>query len=494
MFVEVPFGEWMPDLPARGHPGALIARNVIPEVNSYRPLRAPEAYSTAMAGRVLGAFWAQDDSNTMFNFAGDGTDLYRLSATGVWDVISQAGGYSAVDWEFAKFGDRILAAHRGGVPQFYDMATGGLFADLAGSPPQAARVAVVRDFVVLGDIAGAPARVQWSGFNNSTLWTPTASTAQSQADTQDIFGRGGRVQKIVGGEEGLIFLENSIVIMRYVGPDLVFTFAEVEANRGTPAPGSVVRSGDTVFFYAHDGFYAVSTNGAASKPIGHNRVDRWFEVNASVATLLTMKGGVDRRRRLVVWSFSSAGALDVNDTLLIYNYGADKWSYATVDTDLVSGIASSGYNLDTLDSLLTGGIDAGSFPVDSSAFAGGALDLAVFDSTHRVASFNGTPLAATIDTKEFDDAQIGEGPSGRRIFTRSARPLVDGAGATLTVQVGHRDTQNSPPSFAGPYAVNSIGEANYRRDSRYQRMRVVIDGEFDHATGCIVDAELSGRR
>ena len=38
--MQVPFGEWLPDLPDHVNPGSTQAKNVYPAVNSYRPWRA----------------------------------------------------------------------------------------------------------------------------------------------------------------------------------------------------------------------------------------------------------------------------------------------------------------------------------------------------------------------------------------------------------------------------------------------------------------------
>ena len=38
--MQVPFGEWLPDLPDHINPGATEAKNVYPAVNSYRPWKS----------------------------------------------------------------------------------------------------------------------------------------------------------------------------------------------------------------------------------------------------------------------------------------------------------------------------------------------------------------------------------------------------------------------------------------------------------------------
>ena len=37
--MQLPFGEWLPDLPDHMNPGSTQAKNVFPAVNSYRPFK-----------------------------------------------------------------------------------------------------------------------------------------------------------------------------------------------------------------------------------------------------------------------------------------------------------------------------------------------------------------------------------------------------------------------------------------------------------------------
>ncbi len=495
MWIDIPFGEWLPDLPPRNNPGALEALNVCPKALSYSPFRSLVPYSSAVGESVLNAFWAQDDTNTVFNFVGGANALYNLAANGTWtDVTRLSGGaYAATDWEFVKFGQRVLATNLSDVVQYFDMGVSGNFAALPGSPPQAARCTVIRDFVFLGDLQGNPSDIHWSGFFNTDIWSTTPEqTAQTQSDSQEIFGRGGRVQKLVGGEDGFVFLEHSIVRLTYEGPPRYFILEEVHTQRGTPAPNSVVRSGDDIFFYAHDGFWRMSARSGQLQPIGQNRVDNWFAENADPSTVANVRGTIDRRNRLVLWAFSSTGAATF-DQILIYNWGADRWAHAQIETQCIADLASVGYNLDTIDTLLTNGIDIDSFPVDSPAFTGGVLNLVGFDTSQRAGTFGGAPLVAEIDTKEIHDGALAERPMARRILTRGLRPIVHHSGATVTCRVGHRNSLGSSPTFDPAVSLNSVDIADLLRDARYQRYRVRIDGEFDHAQNCEADVRLTGK-
>lgn len=479
--MRLDLGEWLPDLPPSGNPGALEAKNVIAEKASYRALKGLASYTGALSAKCLGAGYVKSEAGTVFNFAGDASALYSLSGT-TWNDVSKLGGYSASSWEFARFGTRMLAVDKGDVPQYFDPGVSSLFADLPGSPPQAARIGVVRDFVVLGDLSSNSRSVQWSGFNNSEIW----DNLPAQADSQELFN-GGAVQQIVGGEYGVIFKEHSIYRMDYAGPPVIFSFAEVESNRGTPSPGSVMRQGNTIFYLGHDGFYAF--NGQSSEPIGTNRVNRWFEGQIDPAAYSEVRSAIDRRNRLAVWAFRAGSGAAQNDRLLIYNWGANRWSYGEVDTEILADLLSSGFTLDGLDAPLPGGIDADSIPVESAQYVGGNLSFVAFDSSHRAATFNGAALDAVVDTKEVSD------PGGAQLRINAVRPLVSANGATVGVQIGKRNQlQAGYQSYGAAYTLDASGKANTRETGRYLRARLNISGDFDHAIGVDLTARKAGRR
>lgn len=488
MLQRVPFGEWLPDLPPLGNPGALEARNVIAEAGSYRPLRSLVAYTDALAEPILAVFWAQDDANNIFGFAGTASALYTLQPDGTWvDVTRVSGGaYTASNWEFTKFGQYVIAVNSADAPQYYELGVSANFAALAGAPPQAAHIATVKDFVMLGDLASAPDTVQWSGFNNAFLWDPDPAT---MADQQPLFGRGGRVQRIVPGDAGIVFREHSIHIFRPVGPSLIFENVEVERGRGTPAPNSVVWTGDLVFYYGHDGFYRFT--GGRSVPIGEGRVNRWFERTASAASIANMRGAVDRRNRLVMWAFASTSG--ANDHVITYNWASNRWSYGQITTQYLSDFLSTGYTVDTLDTLYPGGLDSISAPLDSPEFQGGALVFVAATSDNRLATFTGAPLTASVDTKEFTASDFEQGVSGQRLVVRAVRPLVDGNAATTSVRLGSRDRLDAgAPMFDSAVALRESGIARVYRDRRYHRVRLEVSGDFTHVAGVEVDAAPTG--
>lgn len=483
-FARIPLGQWLPDRPAFPNQGAVLAKNCVPQAESYRALHDFVRLTDPATGGIVGVAWGTTSAGTVLVVVGTPTQLLLLNGV-TWTVLG-TGYPSVARWEFAKFGSYLVAVASGVDPQVIDLdAVSPAAAALAGapdSPPRASLVAVVRDFVVMGNLDSDPTVIQWSGYNNAEIWAAYGNTAY-QADSQPLF-TGGRVQRILGGPFGYIFQENEIRSLEYVGPPTIFNIQTLDRSRGTPAGDSVVSAGDRVFFYAQDGFFMLQ--GRQFTPIGEERVNRWFLDEVSADEISSMQASVDRTNRVVTWAFKTQTGGNY-DRLLIYNYSVDRWSYAETSITHLVETRTPGYNLDTL-SLILADIDSDSFPIESTAYLGGALTLIGVDATGALGTFTGTPLVATFDTPEFDG-----GENGRRLVA-GVRPIVEGTSSTVvTVQVGYRNSLIEAPAYSAPVGLNSAGEANRLVDARYTRIRLQVEGGFDHATAVDVLSRRSGR-
>lgn len=478
----VEFADWLPDQPGIGKVCA-NAKNVIPQAKGYRTARSLAAASNALDSACLGAASYKDSAGTVYNFAGNSAKLYLLSLA-TYGNISRAGNYSAItSWEFAKFGNRVIAVGPEDLVQYYDMGTSALFANLPGSPPQAAHVAIVRDFVVLGNLiessTNRPSKIAWSAYNNSESWTPDLST---QADSQELLGDGGKVQKIIGGEYGVIFQENSIWIMEYAGPPTIFSIREVEPGRGTNAPNSVCYDGRSIWYWGYDGFYAFS--GQQSIPIGAEKVDRFIANDLDTANLSQFRGAVDRIAGLVLWSYPSLsyGA----NRIIIYNPAVKKWSLIEQSVEVLFQYLSPGYNLDQLDAILAD-IDSASISVDSTAYQGGVISLGAFDSSHRLSAFSGSALTAEVETS---DIYVPK----RKIYLEKARSLVETTASTSIKHAG-KELQSQGFDFGSTtYTENSFGEISLRKTARYHRIKQQVTAISDHLVGIEITFREAGTR
>lgn len=476
----IPFGEYTPDAPSLGNPGSTIAKNVTPQVTGYRQLNSLTAYSSALTNYCRGAYTAVDNDGTIRSFCGDETKLYRLVSTAFTDS-SKVGGYSnAADsyWEFAQFGGNIIASNFDNAPQTMALS-GTTFADMSGTPPMFRHVGVVRDFLVVGNTfdgvdGNVPFRIRWPGIGTSTSWTVSATT---QADYQDLKGDGGWVQSIVGGQEvGHVFQERAIWQMRYVGSPVVFDIVQIENARGAFAPRAPISVGGMVFFIADDGFYVLA--GGQSIPIGAGKIDRTFLADLNDDYLHRVTSAAIPNDKVVMWSYPGSGSVDgTPNKCLLYNWASKKWCFAEFNHELIYRAQSVGVSLDGLDALGYT-METLPFSLDSKVWMGGKLQMAAFNTDHKLSFFTGTALDATLETGE---AQLIQ---GKRSEVSEVHPLVDGG--THTVQVGTRETQAVAITYGSASTENASGICPVRSNSRYHRFRVNVTGDFNDATGVLI--------
>lgn len=499
MKVKIPFLEWLPDLPPEENPGITTARNVIPDVQSYRSFPNLTLFSTSLGGRCQGAFVGRDTAGNYTNYAGDASALYALVGTS-WSNVSRlvGGAYTTpvdVFWEFTQFGNLVIGVNgsNNDAPQAITSGAAN-FAALGGAPPKAAHIATVRDFVVMGNIsatATSPQMVRWSAINNAASWTPDAATL---ADFQDLPGDGGHIQKVIGGEYGTIFQQRAIYRMTFVGSPLVFQFDKVHTNIGAYAPQSVIAHQNLIFFLSEDGFYMF--DGSNVIPIGQNKVDRTFFSELDTNYTYRIQAVIDPIRKLVAWGYPSSGNPGGNfNNMLVYSWAAEKWTKingpgAGLNIQYLFRSVTGAYTLDSLDNLSTN-IDSLTIPFDSIFYSGGNYLLSGFDSGNRLNLFNGSAMPAEIRT-----AEIKFNPSlNGSAYITAARPIVGSATATVTIGVYVRDS-GAGLSFISDYPIASAGYAEVRATARFFKftMETLNNTPFEHLQGIEVEVLDAGDR
>lgn len=488
----IEFGQWLPDLPALGNPGATVANGVIPAATSYRPLPGLAVQSGALTAYCRGAAAAKTTAGDTYFYCGDATKLYSLRNGTVTDE-SGATYTTALDslWRFVVFGTKILATNYDDPVQSITIGGAGTFADhfTSTEKPQARWIAVIGNFLVLGNINSTadgvvPNRVHWSAVNDSLDFDPDAAT---QCDFQD-FPDGGHVQQVVGGATyGLVFQERQISRLTYEGSPLVFRVDPIDRQRGTHIPTSVIGHGSRVYFVNEEGFHF--TDGAQTHHIGMNRVDTTFLEQFDPQYWYRVSAAVDPRNNLIVWSFpGSSGAFPTK--LYFYNYETDRFAEADIETEIIVAAETQALDMDSTgttadpDEMDTAGLPS----LDSAAYQGGQLRFAAFDTFHRLCYFTGSNLAAVMETGE---AQL---VSDRRSKVRKVRSLVDTANATIAV--ASRDRLADAASFGSAVSMSAIGEHSVLNDGRYHRFRVSIPaGEsWTHGQGVQAVYSPTGRK
>lgn len=484
----ITFGEWLPDQPDTNNT-VITAENCIPAAQGYRSMNSFVEYSEEADSKILGIFAAKDAADNTKLFAGDKGKLYlHNTSTNALDDVSKSGtpAYDLTDderWRFIQFGDTVIVA--GGIGeelQKFQVGTDSAFSNLAGSPPKAEHIAVVRDFVWVGNIdegsGRVPFRVRWSAFNDIDSWT----SGTDQSDFQDI-PDSGKVMGLVGGEYCTILMERAIYRATYTGLPLVFQFDKVESERGCAFSGSVCNIGSLVFYCSDDGFYAF--DGTKSTPIGSEKVNDFFLADFDSNYAGRMTASVDPLREVAMWSYTSVNSPSGQpDKILIYNYVLNRWSIANVEADLLAPFFSAGYNVDGLTNIQTL-VDNLPQTVDSRFFKGGqyffggALD-------DKIYAFNGDPMDATIVTGEVPVVK------GKHSIITRVYPYYDGG--TVTVQVGTRNTTNTAVTFTAASSENVDGFCPVRAQGRYHRVQLNLTNRWNTAQGIDFDGREIGRR
>jgi hypothetical protein len=487
----LPFPEYRPDIADYRSTTTKTASNVVARGDGYGPFKDHVALTSALPAACRGFFYARKTDGSVAIFAGTSTKLYLLDNTDfTWDDVSQgAGSYSALannaHWQFAQFGNYVIAVQANVAPQVYEIGTSSAFADLSGSPPQAAYISIVGRFVVLSGLLNNAYRIQWSGLNAVTTWT----SGTNSSDYQD-FPDGGIVRGVAGGEFGVVFQETAMRRMTYVpGSPVIFNIERITEDKGLLAPYSLIRAGDRIFFLASQGFQGMVSTGVP-EPIGKERVDRTFFDDYDSGNLQLIIGAADPQESRVYWAYKSAdsGVAGLYDKIISFDYALNRWGGVISSSgEYISSLARPGTTLEGLDSI-SGSLDA--LPYDSlDDISSAALSkVSAFDEEHKLGFFTGDNLEATIDTSEqtLDD--------NRRVRVRGFRPITDAGtcyGAIMT-----RETVQATATSSTEQVVDSRGVCPANVSTRLARARLRIPSAqtWTYALGVEPEFRREGKR
>ena len=441
------------------------------------------AYDSNAACR--GFFYARNTDGTITAFAGTATKLFKLNNSSlVWEDVSAAAGYAALpasyQWQFAQFGSIVIAVKPSTNPQAFTLASSTVFADLAGSPPQAAYIAIVGRFVVLAGLTSTPFTIAWSALGSAIGWTPGTASSDTQA-----LPDGGIVRGVAGGEYGVIFQETTMRRIIYApGSTTIFTIEKIADDKGLLAPYSLTRAGDRIFFLSPQG-YCMMTPTGSPEPIGKEMFDRFLFDNYDPNNLQYVIGASDPQSTRVYLTYKSASSSNSYfDRILVYDYALQRAAVLVVNGEYLASLAAPGITMENLDNV-SSSIDALTVSLDDISTAAFSK-LSVADTSHQIGFFSGSNLEATIDTSE----QGGE----RRFRVKGFRPVTDAA--TCYGSVGARETAQATLTYSTEQAVNSKGlcPANISTRLARGRLRIPAAATWTFASGINPEFAVEGKR
>jgi hypothetical protein len=478
----IPIPEFAPDQPDLPSTNSDTVYNVLPLTEaSYGPLPSHQAFTTALNARCQGGLTASDNSGNVRVYAGDATKLYRIASPGTTAAdVSKAAQYSTSSvgqWSFTIHGQTVIATNMTDAPQAYTEGTSALFADLitSGSTTLKAKyAAVIKNWLFLANTSDAvsgnqPQRTWWSAINDPTNFpTPgTAAAANNLSDYQDIPGPHGQIMGIAGNlgtADGAVFFERGVWRIIYSGLPDIFSFVPAEGARGLLTTGGLNQFGANVAYPTEDGFYLF--DGSQSLPIGKGKIDKFFYSDLQTSYIDRVSSCSDPSRGLLIWAYPGVGASNGNpNRLLIYSQAFNRWTAteaSTVQIEYILRGATFGKTLEQLDAY--GTIENLPYVLDSPVWAGNRSILAAFDTTHKYGYFDGSNLAAKIDTSDIEAI-----PGNQSSVTR-ARPLIDLSAATIAT--ASRDAISGAVTFGSTQAQETNGSCALRSRGRYHRFRM----------------------
>jgi len=482
------FGEWLPDMPDTTGQETLnldSALNVYSSTTGYAPFpRASIISSGTGDGEDINQLFLAKKDNLILAFGGTNKNIYlynnlvgRASSS---NEVSKSGGYSnsAVAWDFASFGDTVLATNGADKIQRYVIGDAGDFADIT-QAPVCNTIAIVRDFIFAGYCDGNSQKVQWSDLNNENVWE---SSDSNQADFQ-ILPSGGEVKAITGGEFGLILQEKAITRASYIGTPLVFQFDQISDNTGCLTGKSAIQHSGMTYFLSESGFMVC--DGSTVKNIGAGKINNYFFEALDSTQIETMDVAIDPLKNLIVWNYPTTGRIPTDEErlLIMYNYETGRWTSGSTNSQVVAQLATQGKALDELDSDYPT-LDTMPLSLDSPLFIGGEFAFcgAIED---KVCAFNLYNEATYLTTSDIEQGVFS--------VATLAMPIIENGSATF--QVASRNNLNQNIEWSAESVTSFENRADLRSGGRYHRLRVKPTGAgWTHAIGFDFTVTPQGQR
>ena len=471
MRVTIPLPEYLPDQSLNS--GVLLeADGVIPAADGYEPLKGFLEISEPLPATFLGGFSAIAQDGTSYLLAGTANGLARYGA-GTWTDL-RVGLSVDTQWRFETFGNVAIGVN-GSNTQVVDLVA-GTASDLAGAPAGKS-IALVRDYVVIGQAENDLLGIYTSEVNDHTKW----NVATTGATYQPMLA-GGEVMGLAGGEYGVILQRRRLMRMTPTGDDTApFAYDQITDNFGCASRGSVAVYGRSVFFLSDSGFVACE-DGQQVRPIGTEKVDETFKKLVRPDDYENIFAAVDPKRKLVIWA-----VLGNPGSLWIYNFELGKWSTATMPIEGVFAGFTSSSTLEDV-AVTYPDLDAMPYSLDDPRFSGGSPQFYAVQGG-RIGSLSGDNVKAVF--------QMGFGDFARGTLARfrQVRPItdcIDDMNVKLDVRFRLGDSENM--RVAGP--LRDSGAMPIRATGRFVKPRWEIPegAVWSYAQALEFDYEPAGIR
>lgn len=490
-------GGYMPDFSTEEvtEKGGLVrANNTLPISGGYYPIRDKATYnSNAAAGTPIRGVCVQATDGNNYNFLGTSTKLYRFDNSAMSDYTRSVGGaYNATFWDFALYGNWIIATDYESVPQIKKIISDGTnFTALGGTPPNAKYCLIDHGHLIFAylNYGGVvyPKQIMWSGKElPEGMDTASPTDLATGADSQEFPEMDGVITGLARiGNGWAIFAERSITSASYMGGGFTFTF-QINAikNVGCFFPGSLISVGDRAFFWSRDSMWELSSSGL--KEIGQN-VKRTVMQSLNLNQTGKIVAWPDMTNSIIHWLYVTTSSTSP-DNIFSYNWAEEKATTASITAFTGMQGITGGVVIDSMTA-------ANGYPVINSMNnlidtynAGNNLQTIVIDSSDSKAkTLTGDQLTAEFETGEVQDAEAVT-------MVKKAYIPVEGLTGISVVTPKHRYSLIDAQTSGNTSSIKSDGVADIRVTNRRHAINFTIKDFTKVGKTIHLEVEQSGGR
>ena len=285
-----------------------------------------------------------DNSTT----GGWGTDPWSTSAWG--EVGSGTFATELRQWSLENWGEDLLANPKGlgiytwdadnGVESTLTDRSDVRLTSVANSPAevnvmlasQPTRHLIAGGCNALGTGVFDPMLIRWSHSEDFTVWDPLTSTSSTnEAGDKRLRGGNEIIGMIRSKAENVIFTDDAVHSMRWIGNPFIYSFNQIGTNAGICGPQASVDVNGVVYWMGRTSFFVYD---GTMRVLPSTLQKAIFEDNTPESLNLSQKEkvftGVNSEFNEIIWFYPAASSLECN-RYVVYNYLEKSFYDGTMD-------------------------------------------------------------------------------------------------------------------------------------------------------------------
>ena len=288
--------------------------------------------------------------------------------------------------------------------------------------------------------------IRFSDQEDINDYTATAINSAGDFRLQD----GTKIMGAIKAKETiLVFTDNALYTMKFIGAPFTFGFEQVGTNCGLIGKNAVVEQDGVAYWISNNGFFLYDGT-VKSLPCS---VEDFVYDNFDTTKGQQVYAGLNNLYTEIIWYYPTQGA-DFNDAYVVYNYGENVWYTGTearsswIDAIVYPNPYATKYNSS----------ETGTFP--SMGGTNGLGQTIFFEHEVGTDQVNpdGTTTAVTSFIKSFDFDLDLQGTAGEfflalRRFVPDFKTLENGAKVTLAIKRYPQDSDTT--TSLSPFSITS---------------------------------------